>query len=199
MNHHSTKPGIKSIIKGKCVILTVAAGALLLGGCRSQKGMVAHESGCHSTISGKETSSRPWLSGDDYRSQLVAEAETWLGTPYKYAEAEKGVGSDCSGMIMRIYECVLNYKIPRNSALQAEFCVPVTSEEATGGDLVFFATGTDPEKVTHVGILAGDGDSFIHVSSSKGAVVSKLSSNYYASRLLMFGRVPYKTATASHP
>lgn len=170
----------------------------MLSGCKAQKGMTASQSDRDT----HNTEHKHCHSADrlplDYRSKIVEEAESWIGTPYKYAQAEKGVGSDCSGMVMKVYETVLACKIPRNSALQAEFCIPLEADEAMAGDLVFFATGSDPDKVTHVGIIEGDGNSFVHVSSSKGAVISKLSNNYYASRLLKYGRVPLQKVTAAH-
>ncbi len=127
---------------------------------------------------------------NDYQKQVVEEARTWIGTPYKYAHAEKDSGTDCSGMVMMVYDSALQVKIPRNSAGQAEACMPLTPEEVEGGDLVFFATGKDSLRVSHVGIMLPDGVSFIHASSSKGVVISSLTGSYYRPRILMYGRVP---------
>lgn len=121
--------------------------------------------------------------------RLIEEAYTWLGTPYVYAMAEKGVGTDCSGMVMSLYKDVAGCAIPRNSAKQAEFCEPLTDKEIETGDLVFFATGKDPEKISHVGLLI-DGNTFIHASSSKGVVISELDTPYYRRTFRGFGRVP---------
>lgn len=122
---------------------------------------------------------------------IIEEAYTWLGTPYKYAHQEKGSGTDCSGMVMRVYETATGEKLPRNSAKQAEYCSEISADKVESGDLVFFATGKDPRKVSHVGIVI-DNENFIHASSSKGVVVSKLTSNYYQRTFIMFGRVPMK-------
>lgn len=124
-----------------------------------------------------------------HRKAIIEEAYTWIGTPYKYAAQEKGSGTDCSGMVMIVYETATGEKLPRNSAKQAEFCDEIKAKEVNAGDLVFFATGKDPTKVSHVGIVVDD-DNFIHASSSKGVVVSKLSSGYYQRTFLKFGRVP---------
>lgn len=123
------------------------------------------------------------------RRLLVEEANTWLGTPYLYAHAEKGFGTDCSGMVMSVYLQALEIKLPRNSRKQAEFCKTIPREKAVAGDLVFFATGKDPSRISHVGMLV-DKEQFIHASSSKGVVVSKLDSPYYSKRIICFGRVP---------
>lgn len=120
---------------------------------------------------------------------MLEEANTWLGTPYEYAHADKGRGTDCSGMVMSVYLQALEIKLPRNSRKQAEFCKTIPREKAVAGDLVFFATGKDPSRISHVGMLV-DKEQFIHASSSKGVVVSSLDSPYYSKRIICFGRVP---------
>lgn len=121
--------------------------------------------------------------------RLLDEAYTWMGTPYKYAAVEKGVGVDCSGMVTAVYQKALGYRLPRNSARQAEFCLDIEEKEIETGDLVFFATGSDPKRISHVGIIV-DSDSFIHASSSKGVCVSRLHNPYYTARVRKYGRVP---------
>ncbi|MCM1152882.1 MAG: C40 family peptidase [Muribaculum sp.] len=120
---------------------------------------------------------------------LLSEAESWIGTPYKYACQEKGRGTDCSGLVMQIYDKAYGVKLPRNSAKQAEYCVPVKEKEVRTGDLVFFSIGQKTGKVSHVGIML-DRESFIHASSSKGVVISKMTNNYYIRHFKMYGRVP---------
>jgi len=121
---------------------------------------------------------------------IIEEACTWLGTPYKYAGVEKGKGTDCSGMVMKVYETITGEKIPRNSAKQAEYCTPLNASDVGAGDLVFFATGKDPERVSHVGIVI-DNENFIHASASKGVVISQITAPYYRKTFRMFGRVPH--------
>lgn len=123
------------------------------------------------------------------RKQIVEEAMTWRGTPYAYGRAEKGVASDCSGMVMSVYEKIAGIKLPRNSAQQQAFCIGLKKNEVLPGDLVFFATGKDPDRVSHVGIMI-DAKQFVHASSSKGVVVSDASQPYYQRTFKGFGRVP---------
>ena len=125
---------------------------------------------------------------DHIHKKVADEAMTWLGTPYAYAKSEKGVGTDCSGMVLMVYLDVTGTKLPRNSAQQADFCKSLNREEVEIGDLVFFATGKDLSRVSHVGIML-DAESFIHASSSKGVVISKINTPYYTSRFIKFGRV----------
>ena len=126
---------------------------------------------------------------DRQQRMLIEEAYSWLGTPYAYAMQDKGEGTDCSGMVMAVYRDVVGCLLPRNSAKQAEFCERIEEKDARIGDLVFFATGKDPEKISHVGIIV-DPDNFIHASTTKGVVVSKFHTPYYTARLKMYGRVP---------
>ena len=122
---------------------------------------------------------------------LLEKAKEWLGTPYRYAHSEKGKGTDCSGMVMELYKDVYDVKLPRNSAKQAEFCEQITIQEVLPGDLVFFATGYNRKKISHVGLMI-DKKQFIHASSSNGVIISDISTKYYKERLVMFGRVPIK-------
>ncbi|MBD5222415.1 MAG: C40 family peptidase [Bacteroidales bacterium] len=132
--------------------------------------------------------------GDNHKSHrgsspLISEAKSWLGTPYKYASAEKGCGTDCSGMVTKVYQKATGCALPRSSAKMAEYCTPVRPEDVESGDLVFFATGSDPNRVSHVGIMV-DTETFIHASSSKGVVESSMLNPYYQRTFLMYGRVP---------
>lgn len=120
--------------------------------------------------------------------EIVDEAYTWLGTPYKYACAEKGVATDCSGMVLQVYDKIAGIKLPRNSAKQAEFCKRIKQKEVTIGDLVFFATGKNDDVISHVGIMVDD-KNFIHASASKGVVISDMTQPYYVKTFRGFGRV----------
>lgn len=174
----------------KLVIILILS-LLSFTGCRPAKGVTATRvDNPHHTPSATPHSGNPLINNKAEATLIIKEAKSWLGTPYKYGEAEKGIASDCSGMVMKVFEKALCVKIPRNSAKQAEFCIPINKSEAHAGDLVFFATGNDSTRVTHVGILTDDGCNFIHVSSTRGTVISSLSAKYYTSRLLMYGRVP---------
>lgn len=170
-------------MKNSSLIPLVCVLALLCGmtSCHSSKNV--HKNKYHASVP-----VRP-LKETAGAHRLLEEAYTWLGTPYAYAKAEKGEGTDCSGMVMKLYLEVAGCAIPRNSAKQAEFCEPLKEKDVQAGDLVFFATGKDPERVSHVGIMIDSG-SFIHASSSKGVVISQLDTPYYRRTFRMYGRVP---------
>lgn len=158
---------------------------LIGGGCRSHRQGVKFPGAAQ----GGSPVNVEFMHLSKSRQQLIEEAQTWIGTPYKYAESSKHKGSDCSGMVLSVYLDALGIKLPRNSAAQAEFCTPVGLRQVLPGDLVFFATGKDPDRVSHVGIML-DYENFIHVSTSKGVVISKITTPYYTRTIMGFGKVP---------
>ena len=127
--------------------------------------------------------------GEDLGKKIAEECLTWVGTPYGYGRSEKGVATDCSGMVIIVYEQMTAIKLPRNSADQADFCDNLKEKEIEPGDLVFFATGNDKKKVSHVGVMI-DNNKFVHASGSKGVILSEMTTPYYQRTFIKFGRVP---------
>lgn len=176
------------------MLIAVTALAVSLPSCRSakksessfyksQKGR--HNNGKNNTDkNGKENINLP-----KSNNKIVREAYGWLGTPYSYGKAEKGKACDCSGMVMSVYEKVAGVKLPRNSAQQQDFCKKLKKKDVREGDLCFFATGKDPDRTSHVGIMVDDSN-FIHASTSKGVVVSDITQPYWTKTFKGYGRVP---------
>lgn len=123
---------------------------------------------------------------------LLSEAGSWLGTRYRYGGNDRD-GVDCSGLVAQVYGRALNIKLPRTSAQQSDFCSPVSRDLIAPGDLVFFSSGG---RIGHVGIYLGDGN-MIHASTSRGVVVTPLSSPYFADRFCGAGRVDKYYAMAA--
>lgn len=170
----------------KCVIIVTCVALLCLtGGCKSSQKSGKQK---HQPIEAVkvEAVKVPKLKGDQKR--IVEEALTWLGTPYRYAGSEKGKGTDCSGMVLKVYEDIAGIKLPRNSKMQADNCKKIKSKDVKPGDLAFFATGKDRNTISHVGIMI-DEVQFIHASSKKGVVISDVTTDYYQRTLIMYGRV----------
>jgi peptidoglycan endopeptidase LytE len=118
-------------------------------------------------------------------SRVVAKAEQYLGTPYRYGGAAPG-GFDCSGFVQYIlgqFQVSLN----RTAASQYNNGIAVNKDSLVSGDLVFFNTYGG---ISHVGIYTGNG-SFIHSSSSRsgGVIYSSLREGYYAQRYVGARRV----------
>jgi cell wall-associated NlpC family hydrolase len=91
-------------------------------------------------------------------SNVVSEAEQFLGTPYVWGGSSPG-GFDCSGLVQYVYG-QLGVSLPRTSEEQAQAGTPVSSlSAAQPGDLLFFA-GSDGTASSpgHVGIYVGNGE-----------------------------------------
>ena len=127
--------------------------------------------------------------GRHENKKLYKELKSWLGTPYGHAMQDKGIGTDCSGMVMMVYQEVYGIKLNRNSAKMLEVnCRIIDFDDLREGDLVFFCTGSDENRVSHVGIYLKE-NKFVHASSSRGVVVDDLRQNYYATHFHAAARV----------
>lgn len=121
---------------------------------------------------------------------LLQEAETYIGTPYRYGGTTRR-GIDCSAFVKNVFE-TFNMNLPRISAEQAKQGVRISTEEARQGDLVFFAT-RGGGRVSHVGIVHGRNEdgvlTFIHSSTSQGVIITPLNDNYWGKRFLYAKRI----------
>jgi len=126
--------------------------------------------------------------GRNDNKKLYKELKRWLGTPYVYAAHTCGEGTDCSGMVMEVFQAVYGIKVHRNSAKMLEVnCRIIDLDDLREGDLVFFCTNGDG-RVSHVGIYLKD-NKFVHASSSRGVAVDDLRQNYYATHFHAAARV----------
>ena len=106
---------------------------------------------------------------------LINKARSWLGTPYRYGGNDRR-GIDCSGLVLQVYKDALGIQLPRNSREQHDYCSSVSKGGMVPGDLIFFATGKNKRKVSHVGIFVG-GNQMIHASTSQGVIISDINSS----------------------
>lgn len=156
---------------------------LLLCSCRSSKPKQENITASERTVEVIASE----LSGSASYKAVIKEARKWLGVPYRYGGNTMD-GVDCSGMVVQVFLKAIGVKLPRTCMAQSEYGKEIGTDDIMTGDLVFFATGKDPERISHVGIMI-DKDNFIHASSTKGVTVSKLSSAYYQRTFRKIGRV----------
>ena len=116
------------------------------------------------------------LSGSsNLASRIVSTAKQYIGVPYVWGGSTPN-GFDCSGFVQYVFR-QHGISLPRTTTEQYQIGTYVTKSKLQVGDLVFLQN-TYREGISHVGIYVGDGK-MIHASSSKGVVISDLSTSYY--------------------
>lgn len=131
-------------------------------------------------IDGKSTGITPSanalsVGGSSTASKIVATAKQYIGVPYVWGGSSPS-GFDCSGFTQYVFN-KHGIELPRTTDQQYKVGSYVSRSNLKAGDLVFLQN-TYREGISHVGIYVGDGK-MIHASSSKGIVISDLSSSYY--------------------
>lgn len=100
--------------------------------------------------------------------------QQWRGVPYRLGGRSRS-GLDCSAFTQLAYQQVLGLPLPRTTESQARLGQPISRQALRHGDLVFFRTGGNQY---HVGVYTGAGE-FIHASSRKGVIRSRLDNVYW--------------------
>ncbi|ARP38246.1 C40 family peptidase [Vibrio syngnathi] len=110
--------------------------------------------------------------------------EQWKGVPYHFGGTSfRGV--DCSAFVQIAVQKATQQALPRTTKDQSKKGQEVDYGEATSGDLVFFKTSMT---VRHVGVYLGN-NQFLHASTSKGVIISRLDNPYWASKFWHFRRL----------
>ena len=119
--------------------------------------------------------------------RVIKEAKTYKGTRHVMGGLSHS-GIDCSGLLYVSFQANGITNIPRTAQDFARYgSVIFNVNELMAGDLVFFTNTYRTSKlVTHAGICIGNGE-FIHTSSSKGVMVSKINDPYYWRKYFLFG------------
>lgn len=125
---------------------------------------------------------------DDRNMPLYAESSLWLGVPYRGSGLSRR-GVDCSGFTFLMYQKVYRMNIPRSTSDLSKMKMQTISKKSLKtGDLVFFATSKNKNRINHVGIYLKNGR-FIHASTSNGVIVSHLDEDYYRRTWKKGGRI----------
>ncbi|HMM20820.1 MAG TPA: C40 family peptidase [Selenomonadales bacterium] len=111
--------------------------------------------------------------------KLVSAARKLQGAPYRYG-GETPKGFDCSGLVQYVFK-QQGKALPRTADQQFRTGKKVDKKKLRPGDVVFFST--TEKGASHCGIYSGDGK-FIHASSSRGVMESRLADGYWKPRYL---------------
>lgn len=115
---------------------------------------------------------------------IIETARQFLGVPYRFG-GETPAGFDCSGLVQYVFG-KQGKRLPRTADEQFKTGSAVELKKLEPGDLVFFSTYE--RDVSHCGIYLGE-QQFIHASSSRGVMVSRLDDVYWKPRYVGARRV----------
>lgn len=96
---------------------------------------------------------------DDQMNELVMYTVSLADTPYRYGGNSVNNGFDCSGFVGHVYRHTLGVSLPRTSREISRIGKPISLDDLSPGDLVFY--NTQHASFSHVGIYVGDGR-FVH-------------------------------------
>ncbi|MBU6204423.1 MAG: C40 family peptidase [Bacteroidetes bacterium] len=109
----------------------------------------------------------------DYK--LLAFAESWMGTPYRYGGTDKH-GIDCSHFVAQLYRDVYEISLNGSSSTMYDHCDIHNGQSHKTGDLLFFKINRG--RISHVGVYLAN-NHFIHASTKAGVTISNLNEAYY--------------------
>lgn len=124
-------------------------------------------------------------STENLNATLYNYIDEWMGAPHRLGGQTKS-GIDCSAFISNIYENVYNKPLQRTSSQMAEQVKRKYENQLIEGDLVFFSFGK--HQVDHVGLYLGN-NKFVHVSTSKGVMISDLHEPWFYKYFVRAGTV----------
>lgn len=123
---------------------------------------------------------------DNVRMAVLNEAVSWIGTPYRHQSSKRGIGSDCLGLIIGVWQALYDTapSIPDDYApdwtigssddplfdAACKYCRIIDFQHAVAGDLLTFKWSADlPSR--HLAILA-DKTTIIHAYERHGVLQS---------------------------
>lgn len=101
--------------------------------------------------------------------------DKWMGVPHRLGGMDRK-GIDCSAFVSLLENEVYDRSVPRTAKSMAELVKRKYEQDLNEGDLVFF--DFEGQKFSHVGVYLHN-NKFVHVSTSKGVIISSLKDSWY--------------------
>jgi lipoprotein Spr len=117
--------------------------------------------------------------------RLYAFIDEWMGVPHRLGGQTK-VGIDCSAFISQLFNEVYQKPLARSSYDMADEIKRKYENQLIEGDLVFFSFGK--KNIDHVGLYLRN-NKFVHVSTSKGVMISDLHESWFYKYFVRAGSV----------
>lgn len=111
--------------------------------------------------------------------------DEWIGAPHRLGGQTKA-GIDCSAFINQLYNEVYKKPLARSSYEMADGIKRKYENQLVEGDLVFFSFGK--KNIDHVGLYLRN-NKFVHVSTSKGVMISDLHESWFYKYFVRAGTV----------
>ena len=124
------------------------------------------------------------LSQAEVKNRLLSQYGEWRGVPYRNGGQSRN-GIDCSAFVQLTYQQKFGVKLPRTTREQATQGGLITNSGLRPGDLILFKTGWNDR---HIGIYL-EKYKFLHVSTSIGVTISKITDPYWYERYWQARRV----------
>lgn len=153
---------------------------ITLSGCSSTESASSSSGGIEELVANESLSPQHVT----VKESLLDVYKVWRGTPYRLGGNSRS-GIDCSAFVQVTFHDALRMSLPRTTAQQVKVGTQLEYSQAQIGDLAFFKTSPG---VRHVGVYVGNRQ-FMHASTSKGVIISRLDNPYWASKFWHFRRV----------
>lgn len=121
------------------------------------------------------------------RAEIIAEARSWVGTPYHHQASRKGAGADCLGLVRGVWRACLGTEPEAPPAYSADWhaegsellyealarhmCMTSPADAAPGDVLIFRMHSRAPAR--HAAILVAP-ERIVHAYWSRAIVESRL-------------------------
>ena len=155
--------------------------------CTDPKGTLLPEIGAF--LERKKYDIPPSALEDETFAALITEEEKYIGYPYVWGGSNPNTSFDSAGFVSWV---LTQSGVCNTGRLGAQglynISTPVSSANASPGDLIFFVGTYDTPSVSHVGIYVGGGK-MLHCGDP--IQYADINTSYWQSHFYAFGRPPY--------